>query len=104
MSAPKKTSNPPPDWGPLRYQSESPMPLAIRPDASVSDVANWLDARLRMLDAMLVLTYGEAAALDLADEAADSYLWACSELASECRAMYSELFRVASFVTEGGAA
>lgn len=102
MSAPKKPSNQPPAWGPLRYQSEHPMLLTIRPDASAGDVSNWLNARLGMLDAMLVLTYGEAAALDLSDEAADSYLWACAELASECRALHSELSRVVSFEAKGG--
>ncbi|GAB1394486.1 hypothetical protein MASR1M60_26500 [Rhodocyclaceae bacterium] len=97
-----ETKNLPPAWGPLRYQSDCPMPLAIRPDASVSEVSNHLSARLRMLEAMLTLTYGEAPALELCDGEADSYLWACGLLASECRALHSELSRVASFKTEGG--
>jgi len=104
MSATKKANRPPPAWGPLRYQSDHPMLLTIRADASVNDVSNWLNARLGMLDAMLVLTYGEAAALDLADDAADSYLWACAELASECRGLFSELSRMASFEAKGGEA
>lgn len=97
MNATKKTNAPPITWRPLCYQSEHPMLLTIRPDASANDISNWLHARLGMLDAMTTLTYGAAAALDLADDAADYYLRACAELASECRALFSELSRVASF-------
>ena len=100
-AAPKKTNSPPPAWGPLRYQSDHPMSLAIRPDATVDEVANRLNARLALLDAMLLLTCGDAPAFDLCDEAADSFMWGCSELASECRALYSELFRVASLEPRG---
>lgn len=104
MSATKKSNSPPPAWRPLRYQSDHPMLLTIRPGASADDVANWLNARLGMLDAMLVLTYGEAPALDLPDDMADSYLWACAELASECRELYSELSCKVSFEAKGGGA
>lgn len=102
MSAPKTTNCPPITWEPLRYQTGALIPLAIRPDASVFDVANWLDTRLGMLDAMLQLTYGGAPVIGLPDAERGFYLWACSELASECRALHSELFRVGSFEAKGG--
>lgn len=51
-----------------------------------ADAYNKLQSKLMQLNALLLVTYGESAeALNTLNNAdRDAYMWACSDLASEC--------------------
>lgn len=63
----------------------------ISPGAKAADAHELIEKKLAHLDAMLMMTWGCGGAIfgQLLDESAqDSYLWACSELASEIRQLF----------------
>ena len=55
--------------------------------ARKGDLIDALDAKLSQLSSMLVFTYGcgGSAFRSYTDEIQDNYMWACSNLADECR-------------------
>jgi hypothetical protein len=56
-----------------------------------------LGQKLLHLNAMLLRTYGEDGEMlrGSCEAVQDNYLWACSELASECNDLHTKLWRVA---------
>lgn len=88
-----RAKNPQPAWEPLRHTSGIAMTLTIRPDAKDDDVKHLLAAKLVHLEAMLVATYGcNGEEFRCWNEALqDNFMWACAEIASECRAILDVL-------------
>jgi hypothetical protein len=81
------------DWKPLERTSGTPMTLAIRPDADSNHVTDLLHAKLAHLEAMLMATYGESGEdfRGWNDTLQDNFMWACGDLATECRALFGAL-------------
>ncbi|MDO8787779.1 MAG: hypothetical protein Q7J42_06885 [Sulfuritalea sp.] len=92
-------------WPDLLYSSDVPMPIGIRPGATIDDVENLLSAKLVQLEAMLLATHGEAGESFRcrSDVQQDNFMWSCMDVATECRALFSAL-NDSHVNQEGGAA
>lgn len=77
----------------LNFPSKACRVYAIAPDADERDVRTHLEARICQLDAMLLAVYGQGGESfrALNEDSQDGYLWACSYMASEIRALYEAL-------------
>jgi len=61
--------------------------------ASVGDLSDYLDTRLAHLSALLEVAYGGGgeAFRGYSDAIQDQYLWACAQLADECRELFPQV-------------
>lgn len=86
----------------LDFPSKAVRVYAIAPDACLLDVRILLEARIAQLESLLMVTYGEGgeAFRGLNDDLQDGFMWACSYLASEVRALHDV---VEQMQREGGA-
>ena len=80
-------------WNPLLGVADHPLDLTIPASANIGDVCDTLSAKLSQLSALLNATYGNSreSFSSMNDTHQDNYLWACSNLADECRALFDEL-------------
>lgn len=85
----------------LDFPSKAVRVYAIAPDADLFDVRTLLEARIGQLESLLMVTYGEGGEAFRAMNAdlQDGFMWACSYLASEVRALHSA---VGQMQAEGG--
>lgn len=69
------------------------------------DIADTLNAKLSQLTAMLAVTYGCGGPTfrEFNDEIQDNYMWACSDLADECRELFSALDQIPDNLPDGKA-
>ncbi len=92
-------------WPDLLYPSDIPMPIAIHPGATAFDVKNLLSAKLAQLEAMLMVTHGDAGESFRCSNYTlqDNFMWSCMDVATECRALFNAL-NDSTTKQEGGAA
>lgn len=66
---------------------------AIAESTTRADLENLLTIRLAHLDALMVMTYGteEGGFNSYGDKIKDDYLWACSNMARECRELFRQI-------------
>lgn len=87
----------------LDFPSKAVRVYAISPDADLFDVRTLLEARISQLESLLMVPYGECGPSfrGLNDDLQDSFMWTCSYLASEVRALHDV---VGQMQREGGVA
>jgi len=66
---------------------------AIAEGASAGDLYNHLHTQLTHLSVMLLMTYGGGGESfrNYNDQIQDEYMWACSQLADECRELFPQV-------------
>lgn len=86
----------------LDFPSKAVRVYAISPGADLFDVRTLLEARISQLESLLTVPYGECGPSfrGLNDDLQDSFMWTCSYLASEVRALHDV---VGEMQREGGA-
>lgn len=74
----------------LNFPSKVSPIYAVAPGASVFDLELHFEGRLAQLSALLVMTYGVGgeAFRGMNNETQDGYMWACSSIADELRALH----------------
>ncbi len=74
------------------FATSSPL-YRLSPDANTLDVRDQLGARLAQLTSMLQMIHGNGFENfdNWSDDVKDNYLWGCSMLAEECRALERHL-------------
>ncbi|WP_291981216.1 hypothetical protein [Candidatus Accumulibacter sp. ACC005] len=87
------TENSNPSRTPFNYPCEVAPVYAIAEGASANDLCNHLDTRLAHLSALLEVAYGGGgeAFRGYSNEIQDQYLWACAQLADECRELFPQV-------------
>ena len=87
------TENSTPSRTPFNYPCEVAPVYAIAERARADDLHNYLDNRLAHLTALLMMTYGEAgeAFRNYNDRIQDEYMWACGQMADECRELFTQV-------------
>lgn len=63
----------------------------------VRNACDSLDRKLAQLHAMLIMTYGDAQESfeSMNDDLRGNYMWACSDLAEQCKALSSSITPIA---------
>jgi hypothetical protein len=91
------TENSTPTRTAFNYPSAVAPVYAIAEGASAGDLCNHLDTRLAHLSALLEVAYGGGgeAFRGYSDEIQDQYLWACAQLADECRELFAQVMEKA---------
>lgn len=66
---------------------------AIAEGVSAGDLSDHLDNRLAHLSALLMMTYGDGgeAFRGYNDQIQDEFMWACAQLADECRELFPQV-------------
>ncbi|HRI91467.1 MAG TPA: hypothetical protein PLS93_07435 [Accumulibacter sp.] len=87
------TENSTPTRTAFNFPSGASSVYAIANGASAGDLSDHLDTRLAHLSALLCMTYGEGgeAFRNHNNQIQDEYMWACSQLADECRELFPQV-------------
>jgi len=77
----------------FNYPSSVHPLYAVTASACKNDLTDRLISRLAHLESMLATTYGDSgeAFRCLNDDLQDNYMWACSDMASECRELMNQI-------------
>jgi len=77
----------------FNYPSAVTPLYALRDETKQSELIDRLRNRLAHLSSLLIATYGASgdSFRDLGDTNQDNYLWACSDMADECRELAEQI-------------